>query len=533
MTKTRLSLPSFVSDGMIIQQNQPFILRGEAYASASISISLTKRPADSSRPVSPLDPDFGILFETKITADESGSFQVELPAFAASFDPLSLCVMSDKTKIDVTDILAGEVWLAIGADNMAFPVRATANSRQMVEQANTPYVRFFYPDPSIRSAIPLEPASDMIGGKWIYGDDQEAIAQRSAIAFTFARELCQELHSPVAIIDLAIRGARLHALLPRNLVSENARLRAHVESLNYYRDESNWNLLGDLNMHQPGALYNSRIAPLRGLSVQGVLWLHGESDYDQATLYADGFCNLYEELHRILRPASSDQLTIIYGQLPPFFTGHEKDRYLARFNEMLASLRQNLPGPSGLITVYDLPPDYQNAPVPFNDPKTPWTKQPIGHRMKQSACSLVYQRKALDSAPECAEYEVVGSKLLISFSHIGDGLRLTGEDNRLRGFAICGRDRIFVEASARLLYGVRVLVWNEQISEPLLMRIRISVTRLTLSAEMACRSCRSARIASFPVLSIIWNGLIANISGLGQFATKTRKMNLHIFRSMN
>lgn len=504
MTRNRLSLPTFISSGMIIQQNQPFILRGEVTPHAYVSVSMSRSPADSSRPVSPLDPDYGTLFESGITADGSGEFEIELPPLSASFDPLSLCITSGTSRVDVTDILAGEVWLAVGGENMAFPVRAVANSRQLLEQANTPYVRFLYPDPSVRADIPLSPAKDLAGGTWIYGDDHASMANRSAIAFSFARELCQELHLPIAIIDLAIRDARLHALLPRTAVSENEHLRAYVESINLMRDETNWNLLGELNIHQPGAIFNTRLAPLAGLSVQGILWLHGESDFVQSNLYADCFRSLMDELHRLLKPAKGDRLNLIYAQLPPFYTGREKDRYLARFNEMLASLRQSLPGPAGLVTLYDLPPDYKDAPEPFNQPKTPWTKQPVGHRMKQVACGLVYQRKAPESSPECAEYEVVGNKLLISFSHIVDGLRLTGDDNRLRGFTICGRDRVFVEASARLLYGVRVLVWHDQITGP--VAVTYAYQDLNMSANLISRD-------GFPVVPFRSDRVVSRSAG--------------------
>ncbi|MCK9253958.1 MAG: hypothetical protein M0P55_14500, partial [Clostridiales bacterium] len=34
------------------------------------------------------------------------------------------------------------------------------------------------------------------------------------------------------------------------------------------------------------------------------------------------------------------------------------------------------------------------------------------------------------------------------------------------GFTICGPDRLFREAQARILYGVRVMVWHDQIREP-------------------------------------------------------------------
>ena len=39
-------------------------------------------------------------------------------------------------------------------------------------------------------------------------------------------------------------------------------------------------------------------------------------------------------------------------------------------------------------------------------------------------------------------------------------------ETELRGFSVCGKNRVFVPAKARILYGVRVLVWHEEIDEP-------------------------------------------------------------------
>ena len=101
------------------------------------------------------------------------------------------------------------------------------------------------------------------------------------------------------------------------------------------------------------------------------------------------------------------------------------------------------------------------------------------------ALGLLYQRKAPQSAPECSDIEIIGSKLMISFSNIGDGLCLAGEGARLRGFKICGPDRVFLEAEARILYGIKVLVWNEQISTP--QAVTYAHADLNQFANLVCR----------------------------------------------
>ena len=48
----------------------------------------------------------------------------------------------------------------------------------------------------------------------------------------------------------------------------------------------------------------------------------------------------------------------------------------------------------------------------------------------------------------------------------GGGLYLRQGETVLKGFAICDSNRVFVKADARILYGVRVLVWHDQINDP-------------------------------------------------------------------
>jgi len=47
-----------------------------------------------------------------------------------------------------------------------------------------------------------------------------------------------------------------------------------------------------------------------------------------------------------------------------------------------------------------------------------------------------------------------------------DGLKLSENESVLHGFSICGEDRVYMPAKAKLLHGIRAMVWNESIKEP-------------------------------------------------------------------
>ena len=66
-------------------------------------------------------------------------------------------------------------------------------------------------------------------------------------------------------------------------------------------------------------------------------------------------------------------------------------------------------------------------------------------------------------------HEIKDGKIIISFDHIGDGLKVKNKYGHVNGFAIAGEDKKFVWAMAKLK-GDNVVVWNEKITSPQYVR---------------------------------------------------------------
>ena len=467
----QLWLPSFFSSGMILQQQVVNQMRGHTRPAASVSLTLERRPFDN-RSVSPLDNQYGLVGSSRTDSDGNGDFSLEIPRFEASFDPFTLTVTDGTETMIFKDVLFGEVWITAGQSNMQMPLSACATSQQMQTLANLYYIRVLSQSTAglagKNDVYSFRPHNDLAGAAWLRGDQPDAIAGVSAIGFSYARELHIDLKVPVGLIETALRGTHIHTWLSRESVESNADIRQHIEGLGCYRDEKDWNLTGDRAWacHQPAALFNSKIAPLQGLGARGIVWHHGESDYQYPDYYQKALKVLVKDWQKIFLSPDTRGLAFLAVQLKPHFHGHYRFEQLAEFNEMLAAVRHALPGPAALVPIYDLPLDFTPAPPEWQSPGHAISKLPIGVRLKTVALGLLYQRKAPSSAPECDDIEIVGGKMMLSFTNIGDGLRISGDDSRLRGFAICGPDRIFLEAQARILYGLKVLVWHEQVSNP-------------------------------------------------------------------
>lgn len=486
----QLWLPSYYRTGMVLQQQMPVIISGRTASGQEVHVRLTRQPHDN-RPVSPQDKMYGEIIDAAVTADDQGNFTYELPAFKASFDNFTISVSAGRSRRVIDNILFGEVWIAAGQSNMQMPLSRTRDKDKAQELACLPYLRVLRQKETgltrKKDQYSYSPCGDLSGAEWLRGDDPDSMRDVSAIALSFARALMLDLKLPVGIVETALGGTHIHSWLARDTVEEAPELLDHVKKLGFYRSKKDWNLNSDplWACHQPAALYNHKVAPLKGYSARGVLWYQGESDYAYPEIYQKFLKALVADWQKIIRPADSRGLAWLMVQLAPYFYGHKEHTRLARFNEMLAAVRRQLPVPSGIVPVYDLLPTYDAAPEDWRHPIHPDSKLPIGERLKTIALGLLYERKAPSSAPECKDIEIIDNKMMLSFENIGEGLRLPGDATTPRGFSICGPDRVFVEAEARLLYGVRVLVWHDQVQDP--RAVAYAYSDMNLDANLVSR----------------------------------------------
>ncbi len=373
------------------------------------------------------------------------------------------------------------------------------------------------------------PLGEAQGGEWHRGDQTYLVEEVPAVAFTFARELHYEMDLPVGVINVACPGTYIHAWLPREIIESDPLIKNHVREVRLYRDRENWNSdevessrtekvpasqfqasfpkpqivalldgrrpdrLGPapvviprasirkasvvqdivplervfLPRNQPAAIFNHKVAPFVGLSIRGILWMQGESDVDSPEYYLRAFRHLADMFNEMFEPVG-EELILVVSQLPPYLYNGLNAFGLAVFNEMLAHACHRVPARAGLVTVYDLSPafldqDYYCAAL------TPYAKREIGRRMSILARGLIQGGDLPVSAPQPVAMERIGNKWMIDLSPPavkGHGLQLRQGDTVLKGFAICDENRVFVKAEARVLYGVRVLVWHDMIEDP-------------------------------------------------------------------
>ncbi|MHC4873580.1 MAG: sialate O-acetylesterase, partial [Planctomycetota bacterium] len=189
-----VSLPGFFSDNMIFQQGKKLPVWGSAEKGENIKVEFA-----------------GSMQET--TADNEGKWIVELPAQKASFEPRSM-VVNGNNKIEIKNILVGEVWLTSGQSNMYWTVARSANAGAEIKAADHPDIRIFHVD----FAADSKPRSDMPHNWRVCSP--ETIKDFSAVSYYFARKLQEKLKVPVGIIHSSVRGTSIEAWMTKDAIAE-------------------------------------------------------------------------------------------------------------------------------------------------------------------------------------------------------------------------------------------------------------------------------------------------------------------------
>jgi sialate O-acetylesterase len=100
----------------------------------------------------------------------------------------------------------------------------------------------------------------------------------------------------------------------------------------------------------------------------------------------------------------------------------------------------------------------------------PDNKQPAGQRLSLWALAKDYGRKELvHSGPLLDKVKVDGGKAVLSFKHVGGGLKSKSGGNDLKFFDIAGKDGKYAPATARI-EGHTVVVQSDKIPQPVYVR---------------------------------------------------------------
>lgn len=502
---------TYFSDGMMFQQNKPMNIFGNVGA------------ADVEVKAELLDKN-GFVIETKeVVSAASGSFSLAFDGHPGSYDKYSINLYTDNVLTQVIrDILIGELWLTAGQSNMEYYVIQAMPTYDTPIPTNE-YVRFFE-EPTVPGGVdailPAAPATDIPDAFWNDGSVGTNAKYVSAIGYFMSLQLQEKLDVPVGFIHAAKGASLIESWLPREVIENNDVIKSTLEARGLYlTDEALENK--SANWESLTTLYNTKIAPLAGINIAGMLWYHGESNVKYAdengdnTFYAEAIKALIENYSKDF--GFDGDMPFVFAHLAPHdysTAGGRAQDYptiLANFSEMLSEATAEVDAQVIQLPLYDLSLQYKDPPVNNPDPIHPNSKIELAKRFATAVLAGVYGIGDADAqtAPTVSSWSVEGSKIVLTFDNVGaDGLKILNNSPDLTGFAIAGSDRVFVKATAKIVGTNKVELTSDAVTDP--VAATYAWTSFNMSSNLANAAgipavpYRTDKVASTYYLSMDW-----------------------------
>ena len=232
-------------------------------------------------------------------------------------------------RVEVKDILVGEVWFASGQSNMECPIWG-GNTRYrdmkgalMTTMTRLPLVRYvkcprdWHVEPRPHPAKWCTFTPEFL--QRFHRADGARGVELSAVAFYYARELHLALGVPVGIVDASWGGTNIDAWTPR---SGYEGCDASIQATADYPVKADWKAETDKkgpisgNHQQPTVIYNGMVAAFAPMAMRGFIWYQGCHNDGESDLYCAKLHALYEGWRRdFANPA----LKLYLVQLAPWF----------------------------------------------------------------------------------------------------------------------------------------------------------------------------------------------------------------------
>lgn len=393
----------------------------------------------------------GKNYRTKVSAD--GVWRTAIPVGKADGIVRSLVVSCGKERIEVKDIVLGEVWICSGQSNMEMPLQGfgfqevEGGFEAVMEAAETARdIRVF----DIRTGKCSE-AIDDVETVWTLSDGAVA-ANTSAVAYFFAKRLTKTLGVPVGIVVNAWGGSRIEPWMTRAAIDAagiSAEDRAAIEAIEEKADR--W-------PETPELIWNGRVKPVAGYAAKGILWYQGCSNIGQMC-----YDKLQASMVRMWRQAWGRELPFIYTLLAPYEHGDADGRWRPQFVEVQLRTEQLLDNAWAVCT------ETLGNKVTVH----PSQKKEVADMMVQRALQNVYGIYPGISMElprlESVEYREDGCaevRLTQVWSNLG-----SISSREVTGFELAGEDRVFHLAEAEIGWdGQTIYVKCADVPRPVAVR---------------------------------------------------------------
>lgn len=210
--QAKVVLPSVFTDNMVLQQKTDITFYGDATKNKQLTVKTGWN---------------GKEYYTE--ADGQGKWSLKIPTPAAG-GPYEI-TFSDGKKLQLKNVMIGEVWFCSGQSNMEMPVAGwgkVMNYEQEIAEAAYPAIRLFQVKKNT-SLAPLKEVESTLGG-W-QECSSATVPEFSALAYFYARALWKELNVPIGVIDCTWGGTPAEAWTSHETLRQVMGFREEMDKL--------------------------------------------------------------------------------------------------------------------------------------------------------------------------------------------------------------------------------------------------------------------------------------------------------------
>jgi len=438
--------------GMVLQRDRPAPVWGTAFPGDTVTVTF----AGQTR---------------KAIADKNGNWRITMDALKPSSKARPLAVQSEMEdrKLEIGNVLVGDVWVCSGQSNMAFALRSAASAKTELPAAKHPDIRL------------LHMIQGTTGGRSVYGPKElarctpekyfegtwtactpETAKNFSAVAYFFGRDVHKATGVPVGLIHNAVGGTPTEAWMSRATLHADPQFRELLKDwpaskqLHPFMAERSsihlkaWREAAEKakaaghpappmpgHPFKPAFLYEAGIVPLMPFAIRGVIWYQGESNSTNPKLHE----RLFPAMIRDWRKGwGQGDFPFLFVQLPGMGTskGYRAEKW-PEFRE-------------GQAKALSLPHTGMAVTIDVGNPTNvhPRNKRTVGQRLALIARARVYGENVVCSGPVLKSLATMdGGGVKLTFDCVGGGLAVRG-GGKLKGFETAGRDGKFTSAKAAI-----------------------------------------------------------------------------------
>ena len=468
-----LQLPDIYTSNMVLQRNEPIVIRGTANVGDMVKVGFAGKTAVAK-------------------TGTNGKWEVCFGSMEAG-GQYDLTVECNKKKVCLSNILVGEVWLCSGQSNMEFMLKQAATAARDVPAGKDDMLRLYDQKARWRTDATEWGTTvlDSVNRLQYYGEaqwmpcDSVQAASFSAVAYYFGKMLRDSLKVPVGLICNAVGGSGIESWIDRKTLEHDfpAILNdwTHNDFIqDWVRDRAALNMKESTNPlqrhpYEPAYLYEASISGLAGFPIKGVVWYQGESNAHNYEAYEQLFRLMVRSWRGTWQKPDLPFCTVQLSSIdrPSWTWFRDCQRRLAATTPDCYMAVSSDAGDS--LDVH------------------PKQKQQIGVRLGRLALHHVYGHSLTSSGPYVESALFKDGEVEISFGN-GKGLR-TSDGKTIRGFEVAEYDGLFYPADV-IVEGNRITLKNPAVEHPKYVRYAwkpYTTANLTNDELLPCGTFRIAR----------------------------------------